>query len=191
VSAGGPTAPVWSVVIQTAPGLPQDVWVTGHGNNQDGWTGGGCLCLGPLAQGAGVTMHATVLTDVVWGGVYGVDGTPVAAGTYTLPGGQLLTDGRTGPAEIVGPRDYTIAPGETFFVVFDAYVVESNLADLGIPQGLTVKFMFTFDFDPSDPDEYGNRVRNVANWVDFTGTGNFFIPFLNEGLLMTNVRLRN
>ena len=190
VSAGAPTAPVWSIVIQTAPQLPQDGWITGHGNNQDGWTGGGSLCLGPLAQGAGVTMHATVLTDVVWGGVYGLDGTPVPAGTYTLPGGQLLTDGRTGPAEIVGPRDYTIAPGETFFVVFDAYVVESNLAALGIPRGLTVKFMFTFDFDPLDPGEYGNRQRNVANWVDFTGTGNSFIPFLNEGVLMTNVRLR-
>jgi len=124
VSAQGPTAPVWSVTLQTAPGLPQDIWVTGQGNNQDGWHGGGCLCLGPLAQGAGVTMHATVLTDPVGGGVYGLNGTPVAPGTYTLPGGQLLTDGRTGPAEIVAPREYTIAPGKTFFVAFDAYVVE-------------------------------------------------------------------
>jgi hypothetical protein len=51
--------------------------------------------------------------------------------------------------------------------------------------------MYTFDFDPSDPDEYGYNVRNVALWADFTGTGNFFFPFLNEGLLMTNVRLRD
>jgi hypothetical protein len=135
-------------------------------------------------------MHATVLTDVVSGGVYGVDGAPVAAGTYTFPGGQLLTDGRTGPAEIVEARDYDIIPGETFFVICDAYVVESNLAAFGIPKGLEVKFMFTFDFDPWDPNEYGNRQRNVANWVDFSGTGNFFTPFLNEGVLMTNVRWR-
>ena len=187
VSAQGPTAPVWSIQIQTAPGLPQDVWVTGQGNNQDGWHGGGCLCLGPLAQGAGVTMHATVLTDFVSAGIYGVDGEPVAADTYTLPGGQLLTDGRTGPAEIVEQRDYTIAPGKTFFVVFDAYVVESNLDAFGIPKGLNTRFLFTFDFDPNDPDSYGNRQRNVANFLEIPGIG--FIPFLNEGLLMTNVRL--
>jgi hypothetical protein len=190
VSAGAPTAPVWSLVITTAPGLPQDVWFTAKGNNTDGWNGGGVLCLGLLAQGLGPTQHATVDADVVWAGIYGVDGTPVDPGTYTLPGGQLLTDGRTGPAELLGPRDYTLTPGKTFFMVFDAYVVESNLADLGIPQGLTVKFMFTFDFDPTDPGSYGNRQRYVANWVDFTGTGLFFVPFLNEGVLMTNIRLR-
>jgi len=189
VSAARPTAPVWSIVITTAPGLPQDVWVTGQGNNQDGWHGGGCLCLGPLAQGAGVTMHATVLTDFVLAGVYGVDGAPVPPGIYTLPGGQLLTDGRTGPAEIVGPLDYTIAPGKTFFVVFDAYVTESNLDAFGIPKGLHTRFLFTFDFDPNDPNSYGNRQRNVANWLEIPGFG--FVPFLNEGVLMTNVRLRN
>jgi hypothetical protein len=48
----------------------------------------------------------------------------------------------------------------------------------------------TFDFDPGDQSEYGNRQRNVANRVDFTRTGNFFIPFLNKGVLMTNVRWR-
>jgi len=50
-------------------------------------------------------------------GVYGWDGAPVAAGAYTFPGGQLTTDGRTGPAEIVGPRDCDIILGETFFVI--------------------------------------------------------------------------
>ena len=47
---------------------------------------------------------------------------------------------------------------------------------------------YMFDFDASDPREYGNAQRHVANWVDFTGTGTAFIPFLNEGVMMTNVR---
>lgn len=187
VSADAPTAPVWSIVIQTAPGLPQDVWLTGKGNNTDGWTSGGVLCLGILAQGIGVTQHATVDCDVVSAGVYGVDGTPVPPGTYTLPGGQLMTDGRTGPAELLGPRDYTLTPGKTFFVIFDAEVIDSNI-DL-LPKGTTVRFMFTWDFDADDADSYGYNLNYVANWADF-GTGDFF-PFLNEGLLMTNVRLQN
>jgi hypothetical protein len=97
-------------------------------------------------------------------------------------------DGRTGPAELLGPRDYTLTPGKTFFMIFDAEVINSNIGLL--PKGFKTKFMFTFDFDPNDPDSYGNRQRYVANWADFFGTGNFS-PFLNEGVLMTNVRLRN
>src|SRR5437879_2356291 len=98
VVADPPTAPVWSFVISTAPGLPQDVWVTAKGNNQDGWLSAGVFCLGVLAQGFGPTQHAIVDADVVSAGIYGIDGTPVDPGTYTLPGGQLFTDGRTGPA---------------------------------------------------------------------------------------------
>src|SRR5262249_17181383 len=56
----------------TAPGLPQDVWVTGRGNNQDGWISAGVLCLGPLAQGFGPTQHATLDADVIQAGIYGV-----------------------------------------------------------------------------------------------------------------------
>jgi hypothetical protein len=187
VSADEPTAPVWSIVIQTAPGLPQDVWLTGKGNNTDGWTSGGVLCLGILAQGVGVTQHATVDADVVSAGIYGVDDTPVPPGTYTLPGGTLMTDGRTGPAELLGDRDYTLTVGKTFFVIFDAYVIDSNIDVL--PKGTSTKFMFTFDFDPDDPDAYGYNVNYVANWFDIPEFG--FVPFLNEGLLMTNVRLRD
>jgi hypothetical protein len=187
VSADQPTAPVWSLVVTTAPGLPQDVWFAAMGSNTNGWTGGGVLCLGLLAQGLGPTQHATVDADVGSAGIYGVDGQPVPPGTYTLPGGQLLTDGRLGPAELLGPRDYTLTPGGTFFMIFDAEVINSNISIL--PKGTTTKFMFTFDFDPSDPDSYGNRQRYVANWLDIPGIG--FIPFLNEGVLMTNVRLRD
>jgi hypothetical protein len=185
--AGGASDPVWQFVISTAPGLPQDIWMTGMGNNQDGWISAGVFCLGPLAQGSGPTQHATIDVDVVAAGIFGIDGTPVAPGTYTLPGGTLLTDGRTGPAQMWGPRDYTLTPGETFFIVFQARVRESDLAIA--PKGLTLMGMLTFDFDPLDPQSYGNTQRFIANWVDFTGTGLFFVPFLNEGLMMTNVRL--
>jgi len=187
MAAGGAAAPTWSFVISTAPGLPQDVWVTGRGNNQDGWRSAGVFCLGPLAQGLGPTQHATVDADVIQAGIYGIDGTPVPPGTYTLPGGVVLTSGRTGPAELLGPRDYTLTPGQTFFIIFETRIVESDLAIL--PKGLTLQFMFTFDFKPDDPDAYGNRQRYIANWVDFTGAGEF-TPFLNEGLMMTNVRLQ-
>src|SRR6266571_177349 len=63
------TEPVWKFVISTAPGLPQDVWVVGMGNNADGWMSAGVFCLGPLAQGFGPTQHATVDTDVVEAGI--------------------------------------------------------------------------------------------------------------------------
>src|SRR4051794_33958085 len=81
-SAGPASAPRWSVVLSTAPHAPQDVWITATGNNEDGWRGGGCLCLGGLAQGLGPGDHATILIDVAEGGVYGVDGTPVPPGSY-------------------------------------------------------------------------------------------------------------
>src|SRR5687768_8849067 len=90
------TAPRWSLVVTTAPHAPQDVWFTATGNNADGWRGGGCLCLGPLAQGLGPGDHATILIDVVEGGVFGVEGTPVPSGTYIAPGATVIRD-RTGP----------------------------------------------------------------------------------------------
>jgi hypothetical protein len=187
VSAGEPGAPEWSFVISTAPGLPQDVWVTGKGNNSDGWISAGVFCLGPLAQGLGPTQHATVDADVVQAGIYGVDGTPVPPDTYTLPGGELHTDGRTGPAELLGPRDYTLTPGKTFFIIFDARIVESNIAEF--PKGSEFDFMFTFDFDPDAPESYGNTQRYIAAWIDFDPTeAGSFVPFLNEGIMMTNVR---
>jgi hypothetical protein len=97
-----------------------------------------------------------------------------------------MTSGRTGPAELLGPRDYTLTVGKTFFIIFEVRVVESDLPIA--PKGLTLLGMFTFDFDPDDPASYGNTQRYIANWLDFTTTGDFF-PFLNEGLMMTNVRL--
>jgi len=63
--------------------------------------------------------------------------------------------------------------------------VESDIPQA--PKGLTLTLMFTFDFDPADPNSYGNTQRYITNWIDF-GTG--LSPFLNEGILMTNVRLR-
>src|SRR3954454_22160887 len=84
--AGPPTEPRWSLVLSTAPHHPQDVWFTATGNNTDGWNGGGCICLGPLAQGLGPGDHATAQVEVLEGGIYGVDGTPVLSGPYFAPG---------------------------------------------------------------------------------------------------------
>src|SRR5262249_42465140 len=117
VSAGRSTAPVWKIVIGTAPGLEQDVWVTGMGNKLDGWISAGVLCIGPLAQGFGPTQHATLDADIVAAGIFGIDGTPVPPGTYTLPGGTVSTSGPTGPAQLWPPRDFTLTPGKTFFII--------------------------------------------------------------------------
>ena len=144
-----------------------------------------------VARGPGsgsAVLSGTTTVDTVLGVADFANLALNAPGTYTLPGGQLFTDGRTGPAELLGPRDYTLTSGKTFFMIFDAEVINSNIGLL--PKGFKTKFMFTFDFDPNDPDSYGNRQRYVANWADFFGTGKFS-PFLNEGVLMTNVRLRN
>ena len=175
-----PTAPRWSVVLTTAPHSPQDVWFTATGNNADGWRGGGCLCIGPLAQGLGPGDHATILIDVVDGGVFGVDGTPVEPGTYVAPGATIDPDAPSGPGEELPDREFKMTVGRTFYVIVDAVVVESNIP--GLPAGATFRSMFTFDFDP---DNLARTENLSVNWVDF-GFG--FFPFLNEGVLMTNVR---
>jgi len=178
--AGPATAPRWSVVVTTAPHAPQDVWFTATGNNDDGWRGGGCLCLGGLAQGLGPTDHATVLIEVVEGGVFGVDGTPVDPGTYIAPGPTVIRD-RTGPGAELEDRVFEMEEGRTFYVIVNAYIVESNIPELP-PAGTMLSSMFTWDFDP---DQLGRTENLSVNWFDF-GFG--FFPFLNEGVLMTNVR---
>src|SRR5262245_23713988 len=69
--AAADVPPRWSVVLTTAAGQPQDVWVSGMGNNTLGWNGGGVLCLGRLANGVPDGQHATLLADIVQGGVIG------------------------------------------------------------------------------------------------------------------------
>jgi hypothetical protein len=81
----------WSVVLSTAPGNPQDVWIAATGNNEVGWRGGGSICLGPLAQGFEPGDHATIQTDVVEAGIIGVDGTPVEPGHIPPPASNCRT----------------------------------------------------------------------------------------------------
>jgi hypothetical protein len=166
-SVAGPPAPTWKVVITTAPGIPQDVWFAGEGNNIDGWNSGGCLCLGPLAQGFNPGQHATLLTDIVEGGIFGVDGSPVAPGTYTFPSDEW------------GPLNYTVANGRTFYVLFNSYVAESNLPIF--PVGASFQGIFMFDYAP------GRTTPNMVLWGDF---GYGFFPLLNEGVLMSNIQFR-
>jgi hypothetical protein len=176
------TEPRWSVVLSTAPHAPQDVWFTGTGNNADGWRGGGCLCIGPLAQGLGPGDHVTFLIDVVEGGVFGVDGTPVAPGTYLAPGVPPAPD--SGPGAELEDVEFEMTPGRTFYVIVNAYTVESN--NPFAPVGTMFRSMFTFDFDP---DDLGRTENLSVNWFDVgTDEDQFFVPFLNEGVLMTNVR---
>ena len=165
VTADGPSASRWSVEVTTAPHLPQDVWFAGMGNNADGWESGGSICLNGLAQGTGPGEDVTLLVDVVAGGIFGVDGSPVPAGTYHFPG-------------IEEPDfDYTVTSGKTFYVVVDVYVVQSNLPFF--QEGETVQGMYMWDYAPGRTD------RHMVLWFDF-GFG--FVPFLNEGIMMANTR---
>src|SRR3954454_16285159 len=125
--AGPPTEPRWSVVLTTAPHHPQDVWFTATGNNTEGWVGGGCLCLGPLAQGLGPGDHATILVEVIEAGVFGIDGTPVPPGTHFAPGIPDPLGPRDGPGEELPGRNFDMVVGRTFYVITISDVVASNL----------------------------------------------------------------
>jgi hypothetical protein len=188
-NAAGPyTESVWSLTIQGAPVTPhsdyvpqaQDVWVSGNGNNTDGWNSGGSLCLGILAEPPYFQLgdEVTLLTTIVEGGIYGVDGVPVPTGSYEAPSYQF------------GTYAYTMTPGQKFYVIFDAYIVESTLDpshpfyDL-LHKGNTLRFMFTWDHVE------GRAIHVIVNWLGVPiGGGAFvYVPFLNEGPMMTNVRL--
>jgi hypothetical protein len=163
--ADAPTAGRWQVVVSTSPQIPQDVWFAGKGNNTDGWTSGGSICLNQLAQGFPNGEQVTILLDIVEGGIVGEDGTPVVPGTYSFPG-------------ITEPNfDYTVRSGTSFYVILDGYVVKSRLA--AFPQGETFTFMFMWDFAEGRSD------RHVVLWLLVDDE---FVPFLNEGTMMANVR---
>jgi len=164
-AADPPTADRWHVAVTTAPQIPQDVWFAGTGNNADGWTSGGSICLNQLAQGFPNGEQVTMLLDIVEGGILGEDGAPVAPGTYTFPG-------------ITEPEfDYDVMNGTSFYVVLDAFIVQSNLD--AFPQGETFTFMFMWDYAPGRTD------RHVVLWLEFDGV---FVPFLNEGTMMAMTR---
>jgi hypothetical protein len=164
-AADQPTSPRWYIAVSTAPHIPQDVWFAGKGNNNDGWTSGGSICLNQLAQGMPNGEQVTFLLEIVEGGIIGEDGTPVAPGTYTFPGIEL-------PA-----FDYDVTTGKSFYVILEGYVVQSKLA--AFPQGETFTFMFMWDFAPGRTDVH------VVLWLFFDDE---FVPFLNEGTMMAKVR---
>lgn len=160
--------PRWFLTIQGAAGLPQDVWIAAQGNDEEGWLGGGSICLGPLAQGFEPGDHATLLTDVIDAGVVGVDGRPVAPGNYVAPGTEIPD------------RRFEVVEGETFFAIVEFAVSESNI-DL-FSRGDSGVLMFTFD------RILGRVEQNVVAW--FPDANGDFQPFLNEGLMSTNLRFR-
>jgi hypothetical protein len=153
--------------VSTTPGLPQDVWFAGQGSNATAWKGGGVVCLGHLAQGFPVGLHATIKVDVVQAGIIGPDGFPVDPGPYVAPGIELPD------------LAFEVVEGGTFYVILETFIVNSNIP--GLTSGDTGRIMFTFDFD----GQLGRVDRVLVAWMDIAGE---FVPFLNEGVMMTNVR---
>lgn len=176
----------WTLVLSTAPRQPQDVWLAAHGNNTDGWNSGGSVCLGVLANDQGPNDpvpafepgdHATLLTDVVEAGVFGVDGTPVPPGDYLAPGNAF---------DQSPSRDFTLAPGQSFYVIYDGTVINSSLpAAFPFPVGSVLRLMFTLDYDGE-----GRQIQPAVLWgsIPDGNGGSFFVPFLNEGEMMLNAR---
>lgn len=144
------------------------------------------MCLGVLANDLGPNDptpafqpgdHATLITTVLTAGVFGVDGSPVAAGDYVAPGNA---------ADASPARNFTLANGQSYFVIFDGYVQNSsNPPAFPFPVGTTLRFMFTFDYSGE-----GRQVTPGVLWVGFPiGGGAFgYVPFLNEGDMMLNAR---
>lgn len=151
----------WSVVFTTAPGIPQDIWITGMGNNAVGWNGGGCFCIGVLADNIPFGEHATGLANITAGGVVGPDGFPVPTGTYTF----FDNEGNF--------ADYTVTEGTTFYALIETEVVESNI-DI-VPVGTQTHTLFVFDY------ELGTHEAHIYSFSDLFGGG--LQPFLDEGIL--------
>lgn len=163
----------WSFTIQGAAKLPQDVWVSALGSNTTGWQSGGSICLGVLAQGFEPGQSITILTDVVEAGILGVDGQPVPA---TDASGNPLVYFAPG-IEIPG-RAFSLRNGESYYVIIDGYIIESTSQAFEV--GTHAPLMFTFDFVE------GRVEQELVAWTQ-DANGRWF-PFLNEGLMMTNVR---
>jgi hypothetical protein len=112
-----------------------------------------------------VGQHVLLLTDPVEGGVIGVDGTPVAPGAYVAPSAEL------------GDRVFNVVAGETFYLIVDTLVVNSNVP--GFEVGDEARVMFTFDA------RLGKQNQLVVAWLEVAP--GVFVPFLNEGVMMTNL----
>ena len=173
----GPTvaAERFSIEVSTAPQIPQDIWISGKGNNTDGWTGGGVICLGVLAQGIQKGQRATLKGDVVEAGFVGVDGTPT-----DFLGRPISFQTYTAPSDQFGPLTFTVTPGVTFFIILDITVQNSTIPSL--PAGSKTKLMLT-----GDVPNLGHSTPTFVSWFD-VGNDEFF-PFLNEGPMMANIRL--
>ena len=127
--------------------------------------------LGNLAQFLDFGQRAVLQADIVQGGLIGIDGTPVLPGTYLAPSPQL------------GDRTFEVVSGRTFYLIVDFTVVNSNITDsvVGpIPVGATYRVMLTFDAVE------GRSEQPLVEWLDFGGG---FFPFVNEGVMSTNLRL--
>jgi hypothetical protein len=129
-----------------------------------------------LAQGFDVGDHVTILVDVISAGIVGTDGSPVPTTDINGNPIQYFFPGIDIPGQY-----YTVTDGNTFFVIADGEVVEtSQPAFFPLPVGTHFPLMYTFDYIT------GRVEQDLALWLQ-DGNGRWF-PFLNEGLMMTNVR---
>lgn len=75
-------------------------------------------------------------------------------------------------------RSFTLENGQSYYVIIDGYIVESTTEDF--QAGTHFPLMFTFDYVE------GRVEQELVAWTQ-DADGDWF-PFLNEGLMMTNVR---
>src|SRR5262249_33830762 len=138
----------------------------------DGWHGGGVMVLGHLSQLFDSGQRAILEANIVEGGLIGIDGTPVQPGAYLAPSPEI------------GNRTFEVVSGQSFYLIVDFIVVNSNITESVVgptPVGPTSRLMSTF------AAAEGYSQQPLVAWVDFGGG---LFPFLNEGVMMTNLRRR-
>lgn len=137
------------------------------------------------------------MLDIFEGGVVGNDGNPVGL-SFDSNGNPIIAPIGTitnfvAPSQELEDRHFTVGNGQTFYVKFTAEAVNSltEVSQIISPVDRIVKGMFTFDRAEGRTDQF------VVFWVDLGSLfGDFnlndvLMPFLHEGVMMTNIHLNS